>query len=359
LRAFGRVSKNSEIFDFIDAYCHPRILMAAKNGHSLEDDAVEWFVLLRDASATDEDRARFLVWRDADPGHARAFGEIERLWNHLDHVSPQSPGLLGPGREDVSRKMPSHTSPSNAIGGHALSFNSKVTFSSKVTAAALVLCGLLIWAWMPHDFADYRSGIGERRTVLLDDNSEVELGTATAIDVAYSPTHREVRLLEGEAFFTIAKDAARPFIVATPQGEIEVRGTAFNVKITDAVAVAVAEHGVTVRSAGGATASVQQGKMVRFDQKTVSPASNADLDAIQAWRRDQLVFVDTPLETVLTDLRRYRRGRIDLLSAVAGQKRITAVFEKNRIDDALDTIAESLDLRVIRATSLFTALVTN
>jgi transmembrane sensor len=69
--------------------------------------------------------------------------------------------------------------------------------------------------------------------------------------------------------------------------------------------------------------------------------------------------IDTPLEAALADLRRYRLGRIDLLSAVAGQKRITAVFEKNRIDDALDTIAESLDLRVIRATSLFTALVAN
>ncbi|ADP70503.1 anti-FecI sigma factor, FecR [Rhodomicrobium vannielii ATCC 17100] len=326
--------------------------MAAKNGHSVEDDAVEWFVL-RDASATDEDRERFLAWRDADPVHARAWGEIERLWSNLDHVSPQSLGLRRPGRENVSLLMPSHTPPPHVVGRRALSFG------SRVSGAALVLCALLIWAWMPHSFADYRSGIGERRTVLLDDHSEIELGSATAIDVAFSPTHREVRLLEGEAFFTVAKDAARPFIVATAQGEIEVRGTAFNVKITDAVAVAVAEHSVSVTSAGGNTASVQQGKMVRFDQKAVSPASNADLDAIQAWRRDQLVFIDTPLEAVLADLRRYRVGRIDLLSAVAGQKRITAVFEKNRIDDALDTIAESLDLRVIRATSLFTALVAN
>jgi transmembrane sensor len=221
----------------------------------------------------------------------------------------------------------------------------------------------IVWQMTPIGLlADYRTGVGERRVIALQDGSQVELGAASALDVAFSAGERRVKLLTGEAFFTVTKDA-QPFVVAAENGEVKVLGTAFDVKIADGVMVAVTRNAVQVSARGGATSSapvvVTQGQAVRYDADGISAVSAADLDSIQAWRQDQLVFRNVPLNAVLAELQRYRSGRIALIGGAMGQRRVTAVFDARNADAALDTIAESLSLHVYRAAGLLTVIVPN
>lgn len=309
---------------------------------TVDDDAVAWFVRLRDEEASEADRAAFAAWLKASPLHAQAWRELEAVWGALDHVA-------GPKPEAGS-----------AIVAKAARNRPRPPWRVLTAAAMLLLAVAATWqASPPGLFADHRTGIGERRIVALPDGSRIELGPASAIDVDFSGARRAVALVSGEAFFTVSRDPARPFVVTAGQGEIAVLGTAFDVKIGqgDAVSVVVTESKVAVRAARSGAVGVAAGQEVSYDGNGVSAVRPADLDAAQAWRQDQLVFHDAPLDTVLRELGRYRRGHIQLLGGELGKRRITAVFDARRPDAALETIARNLDLRLLRATGYFVALV--
>ncbi|HEY5794623.1 MAG TPA: FecR family protein [Bosea sp. (in: a-proteobacteria)] len=313
--------------------------MKPDDAKAIDDAAVAWFVRLHDEQASTADRAAFADWLAGDPAHVEAWNELERIWGGLGAVG-------GAGRM---------TTPSAAVGRRAPHLRPW----RRLAAAAVVLLALAgAWSLAPPGLlADHRTGIGERRTLDLADGSQVELGPESALDISFAPGRRNARLVAGEAFFTVARDQARPFVVEAGGGRVEVLGTAFDVKIAaDAVSVAVTKNAVAVSAAGGLPVRLGEGQAVSFDERGVSPARAADLDAIQAWRQDQLVFHDAPLDAVLAELRRYRRGRIQLLGGDLGSRRVTAVFNAREPDAAIATIARSLDLRLLRATSLFVVL---
>jgi transmembrane sensor len=309
---------------------------------TIDDEAVAWFVRLRDEEASQADREAFGLWLKADPAHERAWRELEAIWGDLDKVAVPAPIAARDAVADVTRRRP------------------QPLWRPLAAAAVLLLAvtaGLRLLP--PGLFADHRTGIGERRVLVLADGSRVELGPASAIDVDLDSGRRAVRLVAGEAFFTVARDPARPFVVAAGQGEVVVLGTAFDVKIGrgEAVSVVVTESRVAVSATGSRAVGVAAGQEVSYDRNGVSAVRPADLDAAQAWRQGQLVFHDTPLDAVLTELGRYRPGHIQLLGGELGKRRITAVFDAKRPDAALETIARNLDLRLLRVSDYFIALV--
>ncbi len=307
-----------------------------------DEAAIGWFVLLRDEAASDEDRRRFQLWLRADPGHQAAWRAAERLWSELDQIAPMSAGS--------AEVMPLQQPPAPAqrpAGRLALKIAAGLVIAALGTGWALTPPGL---------FADYRAAVGGHELVQLEDGSAVELGTGAALDVNFTAARREVRLVTGEAFFTVTPDPARPFVVLARDGEILVRGTAFNVRIGSGVQVAVTEHTVEVSAGGSDPIRVTEGEEVSFEAGEVLPVRVADLDSVQAWRQGQLVFIDTPLDEVITELSRYRHGYIRLLGGELGQMRVTAVFDATRPDEAIETIARSLGLRVYRASGLLIGL---
>ncbi|MCP9630528.1 FecR family protein [Rhodopseudomonas palustris] len=297
---------------------------------SVDDQAIQWFVLLRDDEATEADRAAFAKWLRSDPSHEAAWRSLERMWSGLDVV----------GRPRQRRRR-------------------RNTLRRAATAAVLLLVVVgLGWQMIPVGlFADHRTSIGERKTITLDDGSQIELATATAIDVSFKPSERRIKLLTGEAFFTVAKDSTRPFIVSAGRGEVKVLGTAFDVKIARDVRVAVTQSKVQVGAPPSPPVEVTASHEVRYGPAGLSAVTEADLDAVQAWRQNQLVFRDVPLSEVLTELGRYRRGSVVLLGGELGQRHVTAVFDTQDTDAALDIIAQSLSLRVYRATSWLTLMI--
>lgn len=307
---------------------------------TIDGAAVAWFVRLRDEEASEADRAAFAIWLRADPAHEHAWRELEAVWGALDQVA-------------APKTAPAFAAPAASRSRHPV-------WRPLAAAAMILLAVTAALRLLPAGlFADHRTGIGERRIVALADGSRIELGPASAIDVDFADARRTVTLVAGEAFFTVARDPARPFVVSAGQGEIAVLGTAFDVKLGqgEAVSVVVTESKVAVSAAGSRAVGVAAGQEVAYDRNGVSAVRPADLDAAQAWRHDQLVFHDAPLDAVLTELRRYRGGTIQLLGGELGRRRITAVFDARRPDAAIETIARNLDLRLLRATDYFVALV--
>lgn len=290
-------------------------------------EALEWLARMQDDKASVADRARFAEWRAASRGNAEAYERAERLWNRFDIVKPEYQRL---------RRADALTRRSVLLGG-----------------IAVVALGGAYLALRPDLFADLSTGIGERRVFTLADGSAVELGSHSAVSIRYTEGERRLVLHRGQGFFTAAADAARPFVVEAAAGTIRALGTRFDVKLTDAeVTVTVTEHSVSVAPAGAAAVTVEEGWQVSYDPKGVGQPRQIDLETVQAWRRDRIVFEDVPLRRVLRELERYRRGRIVLMDDTVGDIPVTAIFETARADDALRVIAETLPIRVINAGGL-------
>lgn len=316
--------------------------MADQAQETPDEQALQWFVRLRDGEADAAARRGFDAWLAASGDHARAWAELEGLWTDLDRLAPPKAAEAAPPIHATASARPRRWR--------------QVAFA---LAASLVLAvGIVGILAQPGRFADFRTAAGERRTIALADGSQVELAPASAIDVDLAGSRRMIRLVSGQAFFTVAKDAARPFSVAARGGTVTALGTAFDVKLGlgSSVAVAVDESRVKVELSGAVGVVVGQGEGVGYEGETISQPAPLDPGEIGDWRRGRLVFHDVRLAEAVADLERYGGGRIGILSREAGKRRVTAVLDARDPAKGLDMLAGGLGLRVVRPFAWLTLL---
>ncbi|HEX6398731.1 MAG TPA: FecR domain-containing protein, partial [Steroidobacteraceae bacterium] len=145
---------------------------------------------------------------------------------------------------------------------------------------------------------EYRTAVGEQRSITLADHSMVNLNTDTALDVTLSKNLRRVDLHHGEAFFSVAHDPSRAFEVWAAGGKVRAVGTQFGVAIDrDDVTVSVLEGIVVVQPlATGAAPRVAANQSVRYRSGgTIGTVGVADVNRINGWREGKLVFERVPL----------------------------------------------------------------
>jgi len=144
----------------------------------------------------------------------------------------------------------------------------------------------------------------------LPDGSFIELNTASQVEVDYSAGERNLRLLRGEAVFTVAKDADRPFVVTAGKSRVVALGTVFSVRKSDVDArVVLFEGSVRVDKENGA-GGAKSARLAPGDEVTIKPnrpfsITKAQLSPAASWRDGRLVFEQTPLRDVLAEFNRY------------------------------------------------------
>ncbi|WP_255444702.1 FecR domain-containing protein [Achromobacter sp. LC458] len=301
--------------------------------------AADWWTRLRE-DASDADRARFEQWRRAQPAH-------ELAWQRLTALTRDVASGVAQAGHDVAahtlRQAPLIQSRRNAIRW-------------MVTAAGV---GLGAWAMgeagtVRRITADLSTGTGERRALTLPDGTRLELNTASAVDLRYTATLREVVLHEGEILVTTAQDAkGRPFQVRTRSGILTPVGTRFVVRDLDdgrALRVAVLQGAVDVRSLNAADAPrrVQAGNQAEFS--TAGGYAPRPLEAAaSAWTHGMLIADELPLAQFLQELGRYRPGRL-ACSTEAAALRVVGAFPLADTERVLDMLQDVLPVRVRRYT---------
>jgi len=153
-----------------------------------------------------------------------------------------------------------------------------------------------------------------------------------------------VRLAAGAVYARVAPDAARPFIVATRDGEVQALGTVFSVaREAEACVASVVEHSVEVRAAGQRRI-LQAGQGLRFDSRGLGSPDPALRDAA-AWHAGMLVVHDRSLGEVVDALRPYRRGIIRITPAAA-RLRVLGAFPLDDTDRSLESLRQTLPISV-------------
>ncbi|AYD04160.1 FecR family protein [Neorhizobium sp. NCHU2750] len=297
---------------------------------SIDDEALRWFVLLHSGHATDHDRAEHAKWISVDASHLQAYMRLGSIWSDMDALGdPRKRNRPMAGRPRLSRRA--------ILAGGA-------------SAAALGIVGyqLPLGAWL----SDYSTGTGEQKTVQLADGSTASLDADTSISLDFTDRQRSIRLIRGRAYFDVAKDSSRPFVVHAKDGRTTALGTRFLVhQWDDSVTVSVEESAVAVVAPDRSQAVVHQGQDISYALGGgVSALETADLDADTAWRRGKLIFQNRPLGQVVSDVNRYRSGMIRIMDAKLRTMRISGIFDINHPDGVLDAITSALPVRPVRLT---------
>jgi transmembrane sensor len=225
-------------------------------------------------------------------------------------------------------------------------------------AAAAVLLAVLGLFVMLRD-AGVVTGVGEQRTVTLDDGSRVILNTATRVVVHYDARQRRVELLSGEALFEVARQPQRPFIVTAGGQQIRALGTSFVVR-RDAhrLAVTLVEGKVAVTpDAGAANAAIANaatktlvpGQRLTFVERRAPSLDRPVLDKLTAWQHGQVVLEGLSLREAVDEMNRYSKVKVTVGAAQAAQLRVSGVF---RAGDSLSfarAVAATYRLQLIQA----------
>lgn len=294
--------------------------------HKVLAAAAHWHVERQCGSA---DPAALQAWRDASAEHERAWELLQRMDNQLAIIPP---ALAIPALQAAQQRRRSAA---------------KVLAMLVAAGGGIVLgqAGLQSAPWQAWT-ASLRTAPGQRRHVALADGGHMEMNSDSAVDIDYSAARRRIRLHHGEIMITTAPDA-RPFLVDTPHGVIRALGTRFGVRCDDGGSVvSVFEHAVEVRCAArpDAVRRLEAGQQLRF--------GGTGLEAVLAmpahqdsWLRGMLVAADWPLQRLVQELSRYRRGRLACDAGVA-RRPVTGTYRLDDIDAVLESLCASHGLQV-------------
>jgi transmembrane sensor len=340
-------------------------------------EASAWFVEFRERDVPTNTRTRFDEWLRRSPEHIQAYLEVSAAWSELPTTDPE-------GRIDVDALLEhARAAPEDNVielGGagntnpesHEARRQGRLSqrflralplfpaFRLALGASLTCFVALIaLGAWLVFFRADtYNTGLGEQRTLRLIDGSTIELNALSRVQVRFRKDIRDIELTSGQAFFHVAKDPTRPFIVHGGAATVRALGTQFDVyRKASGTTVTVLEGQVAVLPAGaidrgavapdvrvntrqwGATpastdrASPRAGPVFleAGEQVTVTPSEvlkprKADVKAAAAWVQQRLIFESTSLTEVASEFNRYNIRKLVITDPALGALGISGVY---------------------------------
>lgn len=291
-----------------------------KDRHAIAATAAAWLAR-RDRGFTPSEQDAFLQWLAADPRHRAEVARLERSWRALDSLAAWQPA-------DGAAPNPDLLAPASARGGPRLAW-----FASLAVAGLAAALAVLVLRWPAPESPAGAPGMRvipppERQT--LADGSIAEPNHGAHLEFAFAAAERRVRLRVGEVHLSVAKDAARPFVVEAGGVLVRAVGTAFNVRLDrDGVEVLVTEGRVEVEPPSAAVVPVASGERARVGaagRTIVTPQPPESIARDLAWRGERLEFEGLPLRAVVAEFNLRNTRQLAIGDAVAGRVKVAGTF---------------------------------
>jgi transmembrane sensor len=290
--------------------------------------AADWLIRLNDAPSDEATVNQWLQWCEEDRENLAAFKRTQAVWQ----------AAVPPGTERGRSRSLSHL---------------------WMALAASVVLGLGLGAWLfarsdPHaGLQSYSTPVAGWALRVLPDGSQVELGAGSRISTHYSNSVRAVTVDSGEAFFSVQKDARRPFVVTAGNLRVVAVGTAFNVRRGDGRVVVAVQEG-KVRLTEGTDAAEELAAVKAGEQAVyVAQARRLAIAHIEAtdaasWRNGILKYEREPLSAVAADLNRYSPRKIVITDPAIAQLPFTGTVFSTSIDDALQALTDVFPIVLVK-----------
>ena len=292
--------------------------------------AAHWFNLRLAGEMTLSDEYRFHAWLDLSDEHREAYRLMDRAWAISGSMA---------GDPALAAANDAATTKTGIFARHRRAFS---------VAASLLLAVGAGWTALPYldlqpgiraedqQEQAFRTGTGQRTRVTLPDGSVVTLDAETELRLHNSASERRLDLVQGRAFFRVAHNANRPFVVYADGKRVRAIGTAFEVSLDKGNMVVTLTEG-KVRVEGSPTGSDGGADLVPGGQLVVGPDLNWTLRRVDvaketSWTQGRLIFMHDPLSKAVADVNRYSTRKLVFKDGQIPDRQIVGVFKAGDID---------------------------
>jgi len=291
-----------------------------------------WYVRLADEQAGASEWEIFTLWLEENSLHVDAYNRVELVLTDIYAAQPRTATknnvvLLSP------RPRPSK-------------LHMRVAGIAALMIAALTLfMATNIFQTQPV-YTQYATNIGGHEDIILKDGTKISLNTNTQIRVAMSRKTRTVTIKRGEAYFEIAPDNKRPFMVLAQGTTITDIGTAFSVYGSDQALTVSVVDGIVDMSTDAQVVRLKQGQQAVQIRGDSNIAVNViDIENISTWRDGVLVFEDAALSSIVPELNRYFNTPITLSGDQVANLTFSGVLNINDQDTLLGSMKALMPIK--------------
>lgn len=282
---------------------------------TIDTQAMAWAMREAEQGLDARARAEFEAWCARDIRHEGAYLRALAILHTVDAAAAE-------------QRKTAQSAPGARFGRAA---NARWWISGAL-AAGLAAAMVLSWRPAAPQAMVVATATGEVRQVVFSDRSTASVSSATRIEAVMGDDERRIKLAQGEAWFAVAKDPGRPFVVEAGPVRVRAVGTAFSVRRDPgATRVLVSEGVVDVwREGASGRTRLAAGESARLDgaRITVSRQDGAVQRAL-AWREGKLIFQNDTLDAAAREFNRYNTRPIVIADrALAGR----TVVGQYRID---------------------------
>jgi transmembrane sensor len=320
---------------------------AAEERPDVLETATDWFACRRSGEMTPAETDALAAWLAEDEAHAEALAAAGRIWasSGLDAIRehPRILALRERGLARRSRRRWWIAAPAVAACLAALVAVPSLRGSGLPTAPEL---------FAPSIQQEFRTSVGQRTTVRLPDGSLVTLDTDTTLRTRETEHRRLIFLDKGQAFFKVAHDKSRPFVVSAGGRTVTATGTAFSVRVAPKVFdVVLVEGSVRVESPVRATPlGLPTGRVQATEMQAGSELAaldnrhwtvrEADPAADTAWLSGRLVYKAAPLSEVVADMNRYSEKKIVIADAAIAARQLSGTYRAGDIEGFVKAVQD-------------------
>lgn len=323
------------------------------DARAVEERAHAWLAQRDSGNWSEADQTAFAEWLRADTAHRVTFMRVEMAWDRAARLK-----AVGAGRTPGTVPAPGEwrTSPFFDRRPASAVRSALNTTAPKFAAlaAGIVLAVAAGFYLRSHPGGNrYDTAVGGLESIPLRDGSKITLNTDSKVRVALTEKERRIELETGEAFFDVAKDPARPFIVEAGDRRIIALGTAFSVRREGKkVQVVVTDGQVRVEDRHGRAKDevLAAGAVLRtaVDSQLVQRKTPHQAEESLSWRSGYLTFDETALADAVAEMNRYSPRRMVIVDPKLAALRITGKFRSTNTDNFVQLLEDGFGVRVQR-----------
>lgn len=296
-----------------------------------ETEAAEWHARLGAKTVTTQTIEDFFAWR-GNPANADAYRRVELAWGGTQKLAGD-PKMRAALEDALNRSVRGK--------GRRRAQAPLIALASLGAAAVLAFGG---WTWLQARTV-FATTVGEQRLVQLADGSSVRLDTNSRIRVRFEGDQRRIQLETGQALFTVARDADRPFVVEAGEARVTAIGTVFDVRRETAGTSVTLVSGIVEVAAGKDVRRMTAGQQARATSAGTEAAA-VDVDAVTSWTEGRIVFRDVPLSQAVDEVNRYLTAKVELDSPSHAGEPVNGVFKTGDRDAFVSVASEVFGLRI-------------
>ena len=328
----------------------------------VKQQAVSWYLRIEEGISQSDFRS-WRAWLAEDEANAEAFDAVSEFWQQseqLDDLPWPTDQELVADNYDGSLALPLAEKTVLKLPAPKRGRRAWLALAASVAIASVLSVALLK---NPEPIeTNFQTAIGEHQVIDLEDGSRITLGAHSVVSVSFDKDLRQIKLESGEAYFKVAKDSSRPFIVAAGSRTVHAVGTEFNVNIgVRDIKVSVLEgrvkvEGPSVERSGNPTgqesatvSSLETGDVLDFNAvEDIGIVREVDPLFATSWLDRRLAYVGAPMESVIADVNRYSEIELIIGDQATQQLTFTGTIFSDDIGDWLSGLEKAFPLRLVK-----------